>query len=103
MKKSFTNEERAEMEFVNQHKIYRNELLKELIAECGIDLKDLVVSLDICYKTFRRYLNYERKLPMDTYFKACYFLTNHMKENNIPYTKRIQELISLTSLFTDFV
>lgn len=102
MKKIATKEERAEFEYINLQTMYRHELITELREACHFSIKELSTYLDICDKTLRRYMNYERKLPMDIYFKACYILSHFMKEHDISVTPRIKELIELTSLFNHF-
>lgn len=103
LKEVLTKEEREALEYVNQQSYYRTELILELQKLCKIDNNDLSVQLDICYDTLLRYENYKRKLPMEVFIMACYFFGKYMKKHGIKCTPRILELISVTSLFENFV
>lgn len=95
--------EREEADYVKQHIIYRTELIHEFMKACNISKMELCSQLSISRDSIYRYLDYERNLPLDVFIRCCYFFKYHMKENKIPFTPRILELISVTSLFNDFV
>lgn len=98
-KRTTTVFEREEADFVNRHIIYRTQLILEFMKACNISILELCTYISIGKDSAYRYLYYERQLPLGVFIKCCFFFKNHMKENNIPYTNRILELISLTSLF----
>lgn len=94
--------EREEADYVKQHIIYRTELIHEFMKACKISKLELCTYLSIGKDSVYRYLDYERKLPLGVFIRCCYFFKYYMKEHNIPYTDRIMELISRTSLFSYF-